>query len=68
MDTRYTTEPKFIENVTAVYSDLYMKVRNSQPCFREFGLVVEDMCRFKALETQNLVSINFHIPVKINEL
>lgn len=57
MDTRNTSNSKFIDNITAVYSDLFLKARNSQRCFRDFILIVEDMCQINAMETQNEVSI-----------
>uniref|UniRef100_A0A914YCD8 Uncharacterized protein n=1 Tax=Panagrolaimus superbus TaxID=310955 RepID=A0A914YCD8_9BILA len=51
-DSRYTSNSSFIENVMALYGDLFMRKRNHRPCFEKLLLVVTDFCQRKAFATQ----------------
>uniref|UniRef100_A0A914Z324 Uncharacterized protein n=1 Tax=Panagrolaimus superbus TaxID=310955 RepID=A0A914Z324_9BILA len=51
-DTRYTCNSSLIENVMALYGDLFMRQRGNRPCFKKLLLIVTDFCNRRALQTQ----------------
>uniref|UniRef100_A0AC34FQX4 Uncharacterized protein n=1 Tax=Panagrolaimus sp. ES5 TaxID=591445 RepID=A0AC34FQX4_9BILA len=51
-DTRLTSNVTFIDNVMALYGDLYMRKRNCTPCFEKLFLIVSDFCLPKAFDVQ----------------
>uniref|UniRef100_A0A914ZCX7 Uncharacterized protein n=1 Tax=Panagrolaimus superbus TaxID=310955 RepID=A0A914ZCX7_9BILA len=63
-DSRCTGNSTLIENVMALYGDLYMRRRQCQPCFEKILLIVTDFCQPKALEVQirRLVDMLIDVP------